>query len=122
MNSVIREDINSIINSFSNWEFFRNKTILITGAAGFLPAYLVDTFLSLPENFNIKIIGLVRNIPKAEIRFKHWQNNSKLIIIKHDVSEKFEFSEKIDIIIHAASQSSPKYYSIDPVGTINANV
>ncbi|MCX8480888.1 MAG: NAD-dependent epimerase/dehydratase family protein, partial [Sediminibacterium sp.] len=30
--------------------------------------------------------------------------------------------DKIDFIIHAASQASPKYYGIDPVGTLKANV
>lgn len=29
---------------------------------------------------------------------------------------------KIDYIVHAASQASPKYYGIDPVGTLSANV
>jgi UDP-glucuronate decarboxylase len=29
---------------------------------------------------------------------------------------------EIDYIIHAASQASPKYYGVDPVGTLSANV
>ena len=29
---------------------------------------------------------------------------------------------KIDYIIHAASQASPKYYGVDPVGTLSANI
>jgi nucleoside-diphosphate-sugar epimerase len=38
-----------------------------------------------------------------------------------DVSEPVLLKENIDIIIHAASQASPKFYGKDPVGTIKAN-
>ena len=33
-----------------------------------------------------------------------------------------QIDEPIDFIVHAASQASPKYYGIDPVGTLNANI
>jgi nucleoside-diphosphate-sugar epimerase len=34
---------------------------------------------------------------------------------------KLELDMKVDFVIHAASQASPKYYFLDPIGTINAN-
>lgn len=122
MNPIIKEDISSIINRFENWERFKNKTILISGANGFLPAYLVETFLALDKSFNTKVVALVRNKEKANKRFTHLLTNANLKIIEQEVSVYFDIEEKIDFIIHAASQASPKYYSIDPVGTLNANV
>lgn len=122
MNTIIKEDITTIINRFKDWEKLKNKIILISGANGFLPAYLVETFLSLDNYFNTKVIALVRNKQKAEKRFSHWLNNSNLLIIEHDVCNEFNYSDRIDFIIHAASQASPKYYGTDPVGTLNANV
>lgn len=122
MNSIIKEDILHIIDRFDNWERFKNKTILITGANGFLSAYLVQTFLTLDTSFNTKVIALVRNKQKALNRFDEFLNNSNLEIIEHDVCNEFSYEHSIDYIIHAASQASPKYYKIDPVGTLNANV
>lgn len=122
MNKIIKEDIAGIISRFDHWEKFRNKAVLISGANGFLPAYLVETLLSLDKSFNIRVIALVRNKKKAEKRFAHWLNNAHLHIIEHDVCNEFSYSDNIDFIIHAASQASPKYYGTDPVGTLNANV
>jgi UDP-glucuronate decarboxylase len=122
LNNIIKEDISSIVNCFEYWERFKNKTILITGANGFLPAYLVESFLSLDKTYNTKIIAIVRNKQKANNRFKNYMTDANLEIIEHDVCNEFNYNHKIDFIIHAASQASPKYYKIDPVGTLNANV
>ncbi len=122
MNNIIKEDISSIVNCFEYWERFKNKTILITGANGFLPAYLVESFLSLDKTYNTKIIAIVRNKQKANNRFKNYMTDANLEIIEHDVCNEFNYNHKIDFIIHAASQASPKYYKVDPVGTLNANV
>ena len=122
MNKIIKEDISRIIDIFDDWQRFQNKTILISGANGFLPAYLVETFLALDRSYNTSVIALVRNKQKAEDRFKHLLNHPNLKIFVQDVSEIFDMNDKIDFIIHAASQASPKYYGIDPVGTLNANV
>jgi nucleoside-diphosphate-sugar epimerase len=122
LNNIIKEDISSIVNCFEYWERFKNKTILITGANGFLPAYLVESFLSLDKTYNTKIIAIVRNKQKANNRFKNYMTDANLEIIEHDVCNEFNYNHKIDFIIHAASQASPKYYKVDPVGTLNANV
>ncbi len=44
---MILEDFNQIKSSSIDWNRFENKTILITGANGFLPAYMVETLLLL---------------------------------------------------------------------------
>ncbi|WP_396137190.1 NAD-dependent epimerase/dehydratase family protein [Flavobacterium sp.] len=124
-NTIIKEDLRTIFNSDIDWSKFFNKTILISGANGFLPAYLVETLLYLnfvnPSN-NVKVVALVRSIDNAKIRFKAYSENPNLIFIVQDVSNPIQLSTKIDFIIHAASQASPKYYGIDPVGTLSANV
>ncbi len=122
MNEIIREDVAHIIAHFHEWDKFRNKTVLISGANGFLPAYLVETFMTLDVSFNTTVIALVRNQQKAENRFRHLLNSTRLEIVVQDVTAPIEIAEKIDFIIHAASQASPKYYKTDPVGTLSANV
>ncbi len=125
MNSIIKDDITKIIESFSGWERFNGKTVLISGANGFLPAYLVETLIGLNsylKNINVNVIALVRNKEKAAKRFAHLLPNKYLTILIKDVCDEIIIEKKIDFIIHAASQASPKYYGIDPVGTLSANV
>ncbi len=123
-NEIIKQDINTILSKDINWKRFDGKTILITGANGFLPAYMVETLLSVHEQLgvNLKIIALVRDINKAKKRFKDHLNDSALEFLQQDVCDPLLIEVKVDFIVHAASQASPKYYSIDPVGTLNANL
>lgn len=123
--TIVQEDLKSIYYSKIDWSKFFNKTVLITGAAGFLPAYLVESLLYVntqDENAKIKIIGLVRNLEKARKRFIRYLDNEQLEFLEQDVVNDIKIEYKIDYIIHAASQASPKYFGIDPVGTISANV
>ena len=121
---IIFEDIDEITSYNLDWDKFKNKTILISGINGFLASYLAFTFLHLNEKYNTNciVIGVARNRKKLESKFGDLLNRKDFKYIVADVCEKINIDQKIDFIIHAASQSSPKYYSIDPVGTLNANV
>ena len=123
---MIVEDFNQIKNSSIDWNRFANKTILITGANGFLPAYMVETLLLLNNDIlkysPCKVIALVRNEKHIKERFSNYLSDENLKIIVQDVANQININEKIDYIIHAASPASPKYYNIDPVGVIMPNV
>ena len=124
MNSIIRQDLEHIISSeLVNWERFKNKTVLISGANGMLPSYMVDSLLFLNErrNYNIKVVALVRNIEKAKKVFIDYENGSKLEFLVQDVTMPIHYDGTIDFIVHAASQAAPSYYGVDPVGTFKAN-
>lgn len=125
INSIIKEDLARIYHSDIDWKKFYNTTVLITGASGVLPAYLVESLLyanRLTLEANIKIIALVRNKERAENRFSAYLDDSHLSFIEQDVASPIQVAEKINYIIHAASQASPVYYGVDPVGTLKANV
>ena len=124
LNKIIEEDLAYITSAKLNWDQLRNKTILVSGAAGFLPSYFIETLLYLNANFdmNIRIIGLVRSLEKAKIKFKHHLYNEALQLIAHDVCNEYITTESIDYIIHAASQATPRVFGTDPVGTLLPNV
>lgn len=121
---VVKEDLEYIVKQNLPWHEFAGKTVLISGANGFLPAYMVETLLYLNQEFNqkTKVIGIVRNLDRALKRFSHYTNCNDLKLIVQDVCDPILVSESVDYIIHAASQASPKYYGKDPVGTLKANV
>ena len=124
-NRIIEEDLAAITNSNLAWSEFAGKTVLISGANGFLPSYMVETLLYLNENKllrPVKVIGLVRNRERAEARFAAHLDNAALHLLVQDVCAPVGVDGPVDYVIHAASQASPKYYGLDPVGTLSANV
>lgn len=125
MNKILIEDFENIIKENKSLYKFEEKTVLISGINGFIPSYLTEFLLYLSEKYlkkKIKIIGIARNKEKCQNRFKRYSNNQNLKFIYQDISKELKIEEKIDFIFHAASQASPKYYLVDPVGTINANI
>lgn len=124
-NSILEEDFKYILNDKNiEWEKFAGKTVLVSGVNGYLPAYMIQTLLYLNElkiQESTKIIGLVRDLEKAQKKYKEYLEKDYFKLIKQDVSVPFDIEEKVDFIIHAASQANPKYFLSDPVGVINAN-
>lgn len=125
MNPIIANDLREIVAvDYINWERFRNKTVLITGANGMLPSYMVETLLYLNRTraYNIKVLALVRNLSKGKACFPDYGETDGLYFIEQDVSTPLQYEGDIHFIVHAASQAAPSFYGKDPVGTIAANV
>ena len=123
--SIVAEDLVNITRAALPWDDFSGATALITGAAGFLPAYMVETLLYLNQNRltkPAKVIALVRNIERARHHFADHLHREDFEIVAQDVSAPLTIDAKLDYIIHAASQASPVYYRTDPVGTLSPNV
>jgi UDP-glucuronate decarboxylase len=99
------------------WQELIGKTVMVTGAAGFLAAYMIETLLFLNETqqLDVTVIAVVRNRRKFAEKFNHHVARKDLICIEQDICLPMQVSQ------HAASQASPKYYSTDPVGTLSAN-
>ena len=122
-NKIVDQDLKEIISEDLPWKKLFNSTVVITGASGILPSYLVETLLYLNEIFdaNIKVIGIIRNFAKALKRFSTYEGRRDLILIKHDVCLPFTYEGDVDYVIHAAGQASPKFYGKDPVGTLEGH-
>ena len=124
-NRIIAEDLAAITAAPLPWEALSGSTVLVTGAAGFLPAYMVETILYLNDSRFIekaRVIALVRNVERARERFAAYLDRGDFEIVVQDVSAPLTVAGPVDYVIHAASQASPVYYRTDPVGTLSANV
>lgn len=125
LNHIIAEDLIRIAGKELPWEDFAGSSVLVTGASGFLAAYMVETLLHLNRTVLTKparIVALVRNGVSARERFGNSAREHKLELLIQDVTEPIPEALRFDYIIHAASQASPRYYGTDPVGTLSANI
>ncbi|WP_186589636.1 NAD-dependent epimerase/dehydratase family protein [Synechococcus sp. MVIR-18-1] len=123
-NQIFLDDISSLVSTFKDWEFFRDQSVLVTGGAGLVPSYLVNTLLYANHvlSLNLNITCLVRSEQSNLFRLASWINNSSLHLI-YGTAEEYPYSllEPHSIIVHAASAASPKIYAQDPVGVILPN-
>lgn len=125
LHPFIYEDILAVAQAQSApWELLRGKTLLLTGAAGFIGYYLTAAMLIRNDLYEdgIKVIALVRNRAKAEKRFGSLLFRGDLQLVVQDVTEDIGIEEKADYVIHAASQASAYFFENDPIGTIDANL
>jgi dTDP-glucose 4,6-dehydratase len=80
-----------------------NKTILITGGAGFIGSHLSERLI----NDSNKVI-VVDNLVTGRLEnISHLLNNPDFRFINHNVSEYLKIEDKLDWVMHLASPASP---------------
>ncbi|MGL6153828.1 MAG: NAD-dependent epimerase/dehydratase family protein [Cetobacterium sp.] len=125
MNKILNTDFEYVYRKLDLKEI-SGKTFLISGISGFIGSYIAKFLLYL-NDYNllekkIKIIGIARNKNKCLDIFQNYEERDDIFFKYQDISQKILLDDNIDYILHAASQASPKYYKVDPVGTMNANI
>ncbi len=100
---------------------FAGKTVLITGASGFLASYVADIIAhmntTILDGSPARLVLIVRTPTAPMSRLAHLAGRSDVSILEHDVNEPLPIDERIDFIVHAASPASPVWYRKDPVST-----
>ena len=91
-----------------------SKTILITGAAGFLGSHLCDRFID--EGF--RVVGMDNFITGDRDNIQHLFEHPNFQLIEHDVTVHIDIQEPIDYILHFASPASPIDYLKIPIQTL----
>ena len=90
------------------------KTVLITGAAGFLGSHLCDRFI----NDGYKVIGMDNLITGRLNNIEHLFKLENFEFYNHDVSKFIHVSGSLDYILHFASPASPIDYLKIPIQTL----
>lgn len=122
MNKIIEEDLQDILKNLAKEsKELSGRTILITGASGFLGNYFIALFALLNRNLKkpIKVIALDNLITGSKKNIAGPIRDKNIKFIKHDVIKPFKYNDKIDYIIHAAGIASPVYYQKYPIQTID---
>ena len=90
------------------------KSVLITGAAGFLGSHLCDKFL----NNGYNVYGIDNLITGSINNINHLKNDNSFEFIEHDVTKKINLKLSPEYILHFASPASPVDYLKYPIETL----
>lgn len=107
-----------------DWTKLDGKTVLITGATGLVGKYMIRILLKRNELFNagIRILAVGRDPEKFRRRFADVTGLEAVRFLKQDVQIPFTLDEQPDYVVHMASNTHPRLYASDPIGTEMSNI
>ena len=121
---LYKEDIQAIVQDKNlPWEKLFGKSVLITGATGMIGSCVTDVLLAANKTLDEKIhvYAMGRSAERARKRFEEDWTDAQFTFIEQDVSCPWQWEEKADYILHAASNADPRSFAQYPVDTICAN-
>jgi len=123
--SCLASDIDEIVRRLGpTADYFAGKTVLITGGRGFLGRYFTRVFARLnerPGQPKCRVVALDNMITAGEAG-RTERDGPGVEFREHDVIKPFAFSDKVDVILHAAGIASPFYYRAYPLETLEVAV
>jgi UDP-glucuronate decarboxylase len=130
MNSqeVVDNDLEYISNNLKE-EFacLSGKNLLITGGAGFLGYYLVQSVLhwnkKVAQSRSIRLTMFDNYMRGMPLWLTKLRSNKNLALVQHDMIKPLpQEMGDFHYIIHAAGIASPIYYRKFPIETMDANI
>ena len=131
MNYDIFQDVQEIINRIEKENIsFKNKTIVLSGGAGFLGSWTCDVLVKQGAN-----CICIDNLSSGRFEnIAHLMNEDNFRFINHDISQPIFFGlthhpggicigeiKKIDIVMHMASRASPFEFQKYPIPILKSN-
>lgn len=119
-----KQDIKRIISLNLPWQKLQNQSLLLTGASGLIGTMLIDVLMAKneKEQLNCNIYAVGRNKDKALKHLGDYWENPNFHFMSIDVNQPIPLKQNVDYIIHAASNTHPKLYASDPVGSLMTNL
>ena len=119
----VDDDINRILPLVINkLDDLKNKSLLITGAGGFLGSWLIQlvNFLNQNYKFNTQLFLIDRDFSKLKQHNPLILNFKNIVAIETDIRSTINLSNSIDYIIHAASTPDRRTHSSSPLDTMRS--
>lgn len=125
---IYREDISRArLMNQDAWQSFNGKQFIITGATGQIGSFFIDALLeeAYADKISCQIFALGRSRGRFEKRFSMYMDDQRLTFVHFNVLGNTR-SINTDIhdgayFLHLASNTHPKQYATDPIGTIILN-
>ena len=115
MNNLEMEAVKRVASLPYDWSRFNNKVLLISGGTGFIGSFLIKVLRYRVDYFGnkIKVVSLSR---RGGVSDDYLEN------LATDVCNPIGYVAPVDFILHLASNTHPKQYAEDPIGTILTNI
>nr|WP_125709415.1 NAD-dependent epimerase/dehydratase family protein [Lacticaseibacillus porcinae] len=123
-NAFYQTDLENVLNSHQKWNAIDGHSFLVIGASGMVGSFLIDVLMkrNTSENANIHIYAMGRSREHLVERFGEYMDSSLFDLVVGDVTQPLPENLDTDYILHAASNTHPRAYATDPVGTIMTNL
>ncbi len=127
-NDVVEQDLDLLCRVLvDELKQLEGKRLLITGGAGFLGYYLVQTATHFNRSADAArriSVTVFDNFSRGEPAWlTGLRESDEITVAKHDLRRPLPPKMgDFEYIIHGASIASPTYYRIDPIGTMDGNV
>ena len=112
---MLFNEISEIVSKI-NKEYYKDKSVLVTGGAGFLGSWLCEALLALGS----EVICLDNYSSGQEENIHHLLENPKFTLMIQDVSEPFTIEKKLDYVFHLASRAGPFEFAEFPIEIIRS--
>lgn len=123
VNGYEEEILNYVVDNQELLEKLKNKSLLITGAAGLIGSYMIDILIVANRHLGLdcSVYAVDKNETLLNSRFpKEIRRNVHCYRI--DVNEEKIEDMKVDFLVHAASNTSPSDYATKPIETMRTNI
>nr|WP_288281568.1 NAD-dependent epimerase/dehydratase family protein [uncultured Prevotella sp.] len=119
-----KRDFDIIRKGISNWNMYRNSTIMVTGATGRIGRFILETIVDadLKYNLNLRVVGLARNHEKAVEVFGDLLEFPNVSFLYQDVNQSIEYDGNMDFIFHTAGPAAPLDFKTSAVNVLWAHV
>ncbi len=122
--ALYQSDVDYVASLPLDWDQLNQSTFLISGASGNIASFLIDVLKKKVPG--VRIFALGRNETKAKDRFSSYWDDPDFTFVSGDINQGISLpigeNETVDYIFHAASNTHPKDYVADPIGTITTNM
>lgn len=125
---VVRTDLEHICDNLKDeFAHLSGQKLLITGGAGFLGYYVVQSVLEWnrdkAETRHIQVTVVDNSIRGVPGWLREAKSRGDLALVGHDVCTPLpKHLRDFQYVIHAASIASPTYYRLHPIECMDANV
>jgi len=122
---LVTSDISEIVDRLgADAHSLSGKTVLLTGARGFLGRYFTEVFTLMNNQILEKPVRVVAldNLITAGKEGAELPDIPHMEFVEHDVIKPYDWTGQLDYVIHAAGIASPFYYRAYPLETLEVAI
>ena len=94
-----------------------DRTVLVTGGAGFLGSWLCEVLVEQGAS----VICLDNLVSGLQSNISSLKDRATFTFIEHDITQPIFFDEPLDMVMHLASRASPFEFENYPIQILKAN-